>query len=198
MSTTAEIDRMPLRSRRRFIQAGVGASRRSPRSRDTKRGHASGSSTCTARCRRLVTGVVAALGGLSGAPVTAATSRAMPRIDRQSARFGVILSVMSASSRSRRSRTLAPTGRRPATRASPQHRRRCRARWPSTACLAIRRRAWSWPRCEVRPAGWRRRSRRAPSCPRRRSARRRRCAGRRAPMSTRHKRRRSALGCGST
>ena len=65
---------------------------------------------------------------------------------------------------------------------------------PSTACPAIRRRAWSRPRCEARREAPRRRSRTAPSCRRRRWARRRRCASarpHRCPPCTRAGDRRS-------
>ena len=72
MSTTAEIERIPLRSRRCFIQAGAGAPASiASMTRDTKRGQATASSTRTARSARLVTGDVAAGGGTSEAPVTA-------------------------------------------------------------------------------------------------------------------------------
>ena len=84
-----------------------------------KRGHASGSSTRTGRTPSKVTGVAFTSGNTSGAPVMAATSCAIPAIDRQSARLGVILSVTSVSSRSSASRSGMPgfsdasSGRRP-------------------------------------------------------------------------------------
>ena len=112
MSTTAEIERRPERSRRCFIHAGVGARGSMPSiSRATKRGHASGSSTRTGRTPSNVTGVAATAGGTNGAPVMAATSCAMPAMDRQSARLGVILSVISVSSSASASRTGVPGAR---------------------------------------------------------------------------------------
>jgi hypothetical protein len=60
---------------------------------------------------------------LAGAPVRAATSRATPSSDRQSARFGVSLSVSRRSSRSRWRRMSSPTG---AAASGPADRRRLR------------------------------------------------------------------------
>ena len=62
-----------------------------------KRGQASLSSTRTLRRRLPVTGTGLPGGATSGAPVMAATSRASPSIDRQSARLGVSFSVISVS-----------------------------------------------------------------------------------------------------
>src|SRR5690606_17492687 len=59
----------------------------------------------TGRRSASVTGTAAALGADNGAPVRAATSRATPRIDRQSARLGVSFRVNSVSSRSSASRS---------------------------------------------------------------------------------------------
>src|SRR5947207_2173341 len=101
MSTTAEIARMPLRSRRCLIHAGVGAVASIPSiTRAANRGHAIESSMRNARVASVVTGIDVAAGADSGAPVMAAASRAMPTIDRQSARLGVSCSVRSLSSSS--------------------------------------------------------------------------------------------------
>ena len=128
--------------------------------RETKRGQATGSSTRTARSARLVTGDAAAGGGTSGAPVTAATSRAMPSTDRQSARFGVILSVISASSSCEHVAHVGAHGRvvgqREQARGIGVDAELARR---STACPAIRRRASSRRRCEARREALRRRSR---------------------------------------
>ncbi len=97
---------MPLRSMRCFIHAGVGALGSMPSMiRPTNRGQAAGSSTRTSRRMAEATGTGAAAGGTSGAPVTAATSRAMPSSDRQSARLGVSFSVISVSSSASASRS---------------------------------------------------------------------------------------------
>src|SRR5688572_30661244 len=99
MSTIAAIERMPLRSSRCFIHAGVGALAFTfSITRLAKRGQPCVSSTRT-RCVALLparTGVDA--GAMSSVCVIADTSRATPRIDRQSARLGVSLSVSSVSS----------------------------------------------------------------------------------------------------
>ena len=92
---------MPLRSRRCFIHAG----RRRARidAFDDARHEARAGNRRRRRAPRARRGSSTGACGdgaaaTSGAPVTAATSRAMPSTDRQSARFGVILSVISVSS----------------------------------------------------------------------------------------------------
>ncbi len=78
--------------------------------RPEKRPHRSGASTATgsfAACSG-ATGAIA--GARSGAPVSAATSRAMPCTLRQCARLGVSLSVNSVSSRRSHCRSSAPGG----------------------------------------------------------------------------------------
>ena len=100
---------MPERSRRCFIHAGVGAFGSMPSiRRATKRGQACSSITRTARVPLYVTGVGGTTGRCNGAPVIAATSRAMPASDRQSARLGVSFSVISVSSRVSASRNEVP------------------------------------------------------------------------------------------
>ncbi len=100
---------MPERSRRCTIHAGRGRRGSMPSMRRAaKRGHASGSSMRTGRTPSKVTGVASTCGSASGAPVIARDVRARPAIDRQSARLGVILSVISVSSRSSASRSGVP------------------------------------------------------------------------------------------
>ena len=139
-------------------------------------------------------------GATSGAPVMAATSRAMPSIDRQSARLGVSFSVISVSSSASAARRSAPT-----TRVVGQREQSGRvvvdAEFLRRAQHALRfdaahRRARG---SRGRRAAARRRARRAPSCRRRRWARRRRSAAarpRRRRRCTRAGGRRS--GCGAT
>lgn len=62
----------------------------------------------TGRRWSIVTGTGSAAGAVSGVPVSAATSRATPRMDRQSARLGVSLSVNKVSSRSSAARISVP------------------------------------------------------------------------------------------
>ncbi len=120
MSTTAEIERMPLRSMRCRIHAGVGVLASMPlMMRPQKRGQASGSSTRTPRPGLPAPDTGCSGSGTSGAPVTAATSRARPRIDRQSARFGVSLTSSTESSRSRTRRKSTPTGASASSSSSP-------------------------------------------------------------------------------
>ena len=111
MSTSAEIGRWPLRSRRCFIQSGVGARASTPRiTRPEKRPHRSGASTRTGRRASICGGTGSNKGSLSAAPVIAATSRATPTTLRQSARFGVSLIVSLRSSRSSVARMSWPMG----------------------------------------------------------------------------------------
>ncbi len=120
MSTTAEMLRRPERSRRCFIQPGVGAPGSMPSiRRAAKRGQAPGASTRTARTPSKVTGAAASAGSVTGLPVTAATSRAMPATDRQSARLGVSLSVISVSSSASASRSGVPGARSGSSASSP-------------------------------------------------------------------------------
>src|ERR1700687_4395127 len=102
---------MPLRSRRCFIHVGVGAVASMPLiTRPQKRGQAWGSSTWTPRVDLALATPVGGGEQRSGDAVMAATSRASPRTDRQSARLGVSLSVKTASSRSSAWRTSVPAG----------------------------------------------------------------------------------------
>ena len=136
---------MPLRSSRCFIQAGVGAfgvdafdhAAREARA-GVRRPRCARDASPSVVDRRRRDG-----GGDSGAPVIAATSRAMPRIDRQSARLGVSLSVSSVSSSASASRRSRPGRQRSSGRTSRPRRivAECRAPSPSTACPATRRRA---------------------------------------------------------
>ena len=154
MSTTAEIERMPLRSSRSFIQAGVGAVGSMPSIvRLTKRGQPAASSTRTGRRRFDVTGAAAMPGSASGAPVIAATlardaeeRQAIGAIGRELQRDQRVVE------RERVAQVGADAARRPAARAGPTRRRRCRVPSPSTASRATRRRASS-PCLIARPPG---------------------------------------------
>ena len=85
---------MPERSIRSRIHAGVGARASMPSMmRAAKRGQASASSIRTPSVAVLAVGTSAIGGNSSGAPVIAATSRAMPTRETQSGRFGVSLIV---------------------------------------------------------------------------------------------------------
>ena len=111
MSTSAEIERWPLRSRRCFIHAGVAARAFRPRTtRPEKRPHRSAARTLTGKRSSVVAATGSMRGRHSGAPVMAATSRATPARLRQSPRFGVSLIVKRRSSSDRKSRISAPTG----------------------------------------------------------------------------------------
>ena len=106
----------------------------------------------------------------------AATSRAMPSSDRQSARLGVSLSVISVSSSASASRRSAPGGeRRRRARAGPPRRRRCPSSFAEHS-MPLRLDAAHRRALDREAAGQhaRRRARTAPSCRRRRWARRRR------------------------
>ena len=94
MSTSAEIGRWPLRSRRCFIHCGVSAFAFRPRiTRPEKRPHKSAALIFTGSFSSSVTATGLDTGALSGVPVNADTSRATPSTDRQSARLGVSLIV---------------------------------------------------------------------------------------------------------
>ena len=111
MSTSGATVRWPQRARRSAIQAGVFAVVSTPRTmRPEKRPHRSGASTATRSTDVSPTGAGAMRGGFSGAPVSAATSRAMPKTLRPWPRFGVSLSVKIVSSSCRCWRRSAPTG----------------------------------------------------------------------------------------
>ena len=111
MSTRAEILRIPLRSKRCFIQSGVAARAFTfSITRLIKRPQSAGASICTGCLRLPVIGAAWIAGCLNAQPVSADTSRAIPLMLRQSARFGVIFSVNTVSSKSRYSRMFAPTG----------------------------------------------------------------------------------------
>ena len=111
MSTNAEILRIPLRSKRCFIQSGVAARAFTfSITRLIKRPQSAGASICTGCLRLPVIGAAWIAGCLNAQPVNADTSRAMPLMLRQSARFGVIFSVKTVSSKSRYSRMFVPTG----------------------------------------------------------------------------------------
>ena len=110
ISTTGEIPLNPARRRRSVIQTGDLAVGSIPRiRRPANRGQPAGSTNSTG----CVSSIVAATGlnsaSLSVAPVSAATSRAIPRTLKQSPRFGVRSRSMTASGRSRRSTSGAPT-----------------------------------------------------------------------------------------
>jgi len=191
---------MPERSSRRFIHPGVGACGSMPSiSRAAKRGQASGASTRTGRAPSNVTGTAAAAGSASGAPVTAATSRAMPAIDRQSARFGVIFSVISVSSSARASRSGVPgasdasSASRPEASSSmpssrPEHSMPC----DSTPRIAARR--MTSPPGSVAPSRAQGASMPAAAL----GAPQTTVSAAASPTSTVHTRRRSAFGCGAT
>jgi hypothetical protein len=94
MSTSADTGRWPLRSRRCFIQSGVIARAFRPRiTRPEKRPHKSGALIFTGSISEPLTATLRLCGSVNGAPVSAATSRATPSTDRQSALFGVSLIV---------------------------------------------------------------------------------------------------------
>ena len=102
---------MPHRSSRCLIQSGV-AARASTFSttRLRKRPQSAGASIRTGWVLLLAVGTGWISGCLNVQPVSAAVSRAMPLMLRQSARFGVIFRVNSVSSKSRYSRMFVPTG----------------------------------------------------------------------------------------
>ena len=125
----------PGRRRRRGVHVADHARRRSGRNLRDRR-----SSPGTSR--RSARGPVGVSGGTSGAPVSAATSRATPSTDRQSARFGVSLSVRSRSSSASTSRTIAADRRVGRQREQARRgRRRAPARRRAQHARATRRRA---------------------------------------------------------
>jgi hypothetical protein len=110
MSTSGWIARSPARSMRRTIHSGVRAAGSSPRiTRPKYCPHAPGSEMRTGRDSGIDAGTAGAAVSLSFAPVIAATSRAMPNIERQSPRLGVSLSVKYTSSSASALRTSSPT-----------------------------------------------------------------------------------------
>jgi len=102
--------RWPARSRRSFIHCGVGAPALTLRiTRPAKRPQPSGALMRTGCLAFVLPAIFSIFGTSRRAPVNAETSRATPRIERQSARFGVSLSVMIRSSSPSTPRTSLPT-----------------------------------------------------------------------------------------
>ena len=111
ISTKAEIDRCPDRSRRSFIQAGVGAVGFNPRmTRPVKRPHSSGALICTGLTHEHVGGTAVISGIVSVAPVTARKSRPTPITESASPRLGVNLISMRFSSKRSALRISSPIG----------------------------------------------------------------------------------------
>ena len=95
------MERWPARSRRRFIHSGVDAAAFTLRiTRPAKRPQPAGAEILTGNAASFCLGTGRVAGGVSFVPVSAATSRATPSTERQSARFGVSLIVRTLSSRS--------------------------------------------------------------------------------------------------
>ena len=153
-------------ARRRRAAPAPAAARRGAstprRSRARYRGHAVGRLDPHRRDRR---GRLVGLrrpttsGSRSGTPVAAATSRATPRTDRKSGRFGstsMSSTGWSSSERGLRGRSRAP-GRRRSGAGCPRGRRRSRAPAASTACPSD-----TTPRISRRPSGSSRTGTRAP------------------------------------
>ncbi len=101
-STRKLIGRTPLRRRRSAIQMGVAACASTPSiTRPAKRGTFAPASSATSIVTGLCAGTGAASSGFTSLPSEAATSYAIPRTLKQSARFGVSLISMLASGRPR-------------------------------------------------------------------------------------------------
>ena len=120
MSTSALTLRCPQRASRSTIQAGVFACGLTLRTmRPEKRPHKSVAAMCTGRTSDRSTGMGVIAGTCSGAPVSAATSRATPSTLRQCAKFGVSLRVNSVSSNCMCARMFWPIGASDASSSKP-------------------------------------------------------------------------------
>ena len=178
---------------------GVAARLSTPRTmQPAKRGQAAGAASSTARRSRCT-----ALGGAIAGPFTraseiAATSRAMPRTDIASPRFGVTPRSSTASSRPRYSRRGGRAERPQAARGSRRKPRPARAPSRTRACRATRRRGSSPRGSRRRRGAWRRPRASALFKPARAlGAPQTICSGSPLPFVTRQTRSLSACGCGS-
>ena len=109
ISTTASIERTPPRRSFSFIHNGVGAETSIFLiTRPTKRGQASGASTRIGKVSFVVTGTALIAGSVNSNLLITATSRATPKMLRQSARFGVMLISIALSSSFKYSRISVP------------------------------------------------------------------------------------------
>src|SRR3954468_10777444 len=127
MSTSAVTLRWPQPARRSTIHCGVLAFVSTLRiTRPEKRPQRSGALTFTRSLASVFGATGSNLGSLSGAPVSADSSRATPYTDRACARLGVSLSVKTCSSRFSTPRTSAPRGASAASSSRPP--------WSSESC----------------------------------------------------------------
>ena len=153
----------------------------------------------TVRVAANVTGVVEASGNVNAAPVMAETSRAIPAIDRQSARLGVSFNVSNVSSSASAARTDAPGVDDSGSPNNPD----ASSAMPNS-CAEHNMPRDSMPRTVARlmvipPGSTAPSSAQGTSIPAAAfGAPQTICSACAAPTSTVHTRRRSAFGCGST
>ena len=137
MSTSGATLRWPQRARRSTIHCGVWAWVLTLRTmRPEKRPHRSGALIATGSVSAWPTGATGKASAFSGAPVSAATSRAMPWTLKACARFGVSLRVNSVSSRFRYWRMSWPSGASSGSSSRPP--------WSSASCSSRAEHSMPW------------------------------------------------------